>query len=357
MLRSALLFAIPIAGLSVRSGLTDVKNLIFFGDSYTDEGRLAWFQSHNGSAPPAGTVIPVSNFSSSGSYVWPHFAAETLGAERYNYAVSGAVCSNELVSRYLESIDAPFPSVLEYEVPAFAADLAASTNGSSGGGSKRMFADRPTAADSVYALWIGTNDLGVDAYLTDSQRPGATLTDFAECIWAVFDGLYATGARRLVLLNQAPLDRAPAYASPEAGGAGNNQYWADKTAHNTTEYAQKMREYTAAVNALFDYGAPFQLIVRRRWPGASVRVLDVHALMEEIIAEPETYLDAPADVSASYHSCPADASGELACTDSDKDLTSFLWYDELHPAVRTDEIIAEEFVKLLNGTSTYGSYY
>ena len=34
------------------------SSLIAFGDSYTDENRLSYFVSHNGSAPPVGTVLP-----------------------------------------------------------------------------------------------------------------------------------------------------------------------------------------------------------------------------------------------------------------------------------------------------------
>ena len=34
------------------------SSLVTFGDSYTDENRLGYFGSHNGSAPPPGTLLP-----------------------------------------------------------------------------------------------------------------------------------------------------------------------------------------------------------------------------------------------------------------------------------------------------------
>lgn len=40
-------------------GLKDFKTLVAFGDSYTDESRLDYFSSHNGSAPPVGWIDPV----------------------------------------------------------------------------------------------------------------------------------------------------------------------------------------------------------------------------------------------------------------------------------------------------------
>lgn len=35
------------------------KTLVTFGDSYTDENRLGYFISHDGSAPPVGTDLGV----------------------------------------------------------------------------------------------------------------------------------------------------------------------------------------------------------------------------------------------------------------------------------------------------------
>ena len=40
-------------------GLTSFKSLVAFGDSYTDQSRLSYFASHNGSEPPVGRIAPV----------------------------------------------------------------------------------------------------------------------------------------------------------------------------------------------------------------------------------------------------------------------------------------------------------
>lgn len=39
--------------------LKSFKTLVTFGDSYTDESRLNYFASHNGSAPPVGWIDPI----------------------------------------------------------------------------------------------------------------------------------------------------------------------------------------------------------------------------------------------------------------------------------------------------------
>ena len=38
--------------------LKNFTSFVAFGDSYTDESRLGYFASHNGSAPPIGWVEP-----------------------------------------------------------------------------------------------------------------------------------------------------------------------------------------------------------------------------------------------------------------------------------------------------------
>lgn len=85
-------------------------SLITFGDSYTDENRLNYFASHNGSAPPPGTYLPEGQNTASGGKTWPRFVVQYTGHDTangswepqldlYDYAVSGAVCSNNISPR------------------------------------------------------------------------------------------------------------------------------------------------------------------------------------------------------------------------------------------------------------------
>ncbi|KAI0162135.1 carbohydrate esterase family 16 protein [Xylariaceae sp. FL1272] len=338
---------------SINNG-TSVKNLFVFGDSYSDEGQLSYITSHNNSGPPPGTVIPTSNFTASGGYTWPYFASKKLGAKTYNYAVSGAVCSNEIVSRYLSSIDADFPSVKEYEVPTFQADVEYARNTPN----TTFFRDR-TADNSVYALYVGTNDLGEGGFLRDQQIQGKVITDYIECIWTVFDSLYSSGGRRFVLFQTAPLETSPLYKAQENGGSGNVNYWANKTSYNETEYENKILEYTTTINTVFNYGAPFELLVKRRWPGASVMIFDVHQIILDIYHTPDQYLDAPANATGYYYHCPVDSNGDSTgpCTVSDNPLSSFLWYDSLHPSERAAEIIASKLAQALRGDVEYATTY
>lgn len=146
------------------------------------------------------------------------------GAQLYNYAVSGAVCDNKIIYRYLEDLKAPFPDVV-YEIDSFVADanyVNATTN------SNTLYTDRQSD-NTVYSMWIGTNDLGAGAFLTDSSLNGTTIPNYVDCVFEKFDTLYKNGARYFVLMNTAPLQLSPVYGMPDAGGQNTSfTYWPDK---------------------------------------------------------------------------------------------------------------------------------
>lgn len=105
--------------------VANFQSLITFGDSYTDESRLGWFINHNGSAPPAGTLLPESFSTAGGGRTWPRYVVQYTGSSGsegqwkpqltlYDYAVSGAVCSNNITPRYAPSFW-PHTSTLNYQ--------------------------------------------------------------------------------------------------------------------------------------------------------------------------------------------------------------------------------------------------
>lgn len=129
------------------------KNLVVFGDSYSDESRLSFFQNHGGSPPPPGLLLPPSNNTASGGFTWDRLVANSTGAELFDYAVSGAVISNQLTPRFLSSINGDFPGVLDYEIPAFLADIAFVNEST---GTNTLYTDRKSD-NTVYAL-VSRND-------------------------------------------------------------------------------------------------------------------------------------------------------------------------------------------------------
>ncbi|KUI63757.1 GDSL esterase/lipase EXL6 [Cytospora mali] len=320
------------------------ENFVTFGDSYTDNGRLSYYAENDDKPPPAGVLQQQLNVTASGGYAWGQFVQQYTGVAYFDYAVSGATCSNEIISRYLAAIDELFPSVVDDELPSFVADVQV----------QALYSNR-TSENTVYALWIGTNDLGYGAFSTDSQAPGTNITTYIDCIWSVFDAIYSTGGRRFVLLNNAPLQLTPLYASQSNGGIGSSRYWVNKTLYNETEYEYKILEYTQLVNRLFDYGVPFELLVKARWPGATFDIFDVHSLLTDIYENPSAYLDEPVNVTGYFRHC--DPLNTSDCVDEPNSLDTFLWFDELHPSNKTDTTIAREFIGVVAGNSSYGTHY
>jgi hypothetical protein len=185
--------------------------------------------------------------------------------------VSGAACSNNITNRFFSPIDAPFPSVLEYEVPAYIEDskhVAASGD---------KFLHIPPH-ETVYSIWIGTNDLGNYAFITDSQVANKTILDYIACVYSALDKVYENGGRFFVLMNVAPLQLAPLYATPEHHGVGPNHYWPDK-ATNLTEISYRMWEQVVNVNNAFKYQTPFELLIRNRYPGSKFAIMDLFGLV------------------------------------------------------------------------------
>ncbi|PYH95491.1 GDSL lipase/acylhydrolase family protein [Aspergillus ellipticus CBS 707.79] len=333
--------------LAGRWGPTSFRNLVTFGDSYTDDTRINYFYNHNGSAPPVGWVEPIANVSSSGGYIWGEYVAQYASlTHRYNYAVSGASCSNKITPRTASATVGDYPSVLEYEVPAFIADNKYHLP------SGQKFLEIPPE-ESIFSIWIGTNDLGNNAFLTDSQVENKTIPDYIDCVYSALDGVYKTeAAKYFVIMNIVPLQLAPLYATPENGGVGPNDYWPDKPS-NITEISYRMWEQVATVNDVYDYRTPYELLVAKRYPGAKFAVMDMYGLISEIYNNPSEYLDAPANVTGYDYHCTINA------TDCENlpDLQSYLWFDQLHPSVRTDQIIAREFIKVVHGESRFATYW
>lgn len=76
MLNIVALFAASVATLAAATSynstspswdLAKFESLVVFGDSYSDDSRLSYFESHNGSAPPVGWVDPAVSLLNIGS--------------------------------------------------------------------------------------------------------------------------------------------------------------------------------------------------------------------------------------------------------------------------------------------------
>lgn len=137
-----------------------ISRLVVFGDSYSvqnvGDGRLQW----------------------------PDWVAgrQYANVELFDFAQSGATCSQALTPRI-------FPAIMEDELPLY---TTMQKNGS---------LPKLQAQNTLFAAWIGTNDVGAGCLLTGDQTQGVTLVDTTQCVAQWMQKVYALGGRNFLFLN------------------------------------------------------------------------------------------------------------------------------------------------------------
>ncbi|KAL0580634.1 RuvB ATP-dependent DNA helicase pontin [Marasmius crinis-equi] len=287
-----------VSGVGIAPG--QIKNFVTFGDSYTDV------------------------FSSNGGTAWPVYAAGYANVSLFPFAKSGATCSNNLTFR-------PFPPLFESQLPLYFTEK---DNGT-------LTLD---PEETVYTLWIGTNDVGANALITG--QPNASIVDVAACMVNWVKVLYDSGARNFIFQNMIPLEQVPVY-SP---GAYPDRFWFAQ--RNTTEWSVFMKELVLSGNALT------RLMLEALVPtleGSHLAIFDSHSLFEDMIDNPAVYLNGtvPLNITGAVQSCvyelnnPNDPNCTVVPPGPERD--SYLWFDELHPSEQADRIVAREVAQAISG--------
>ncbi|KAF8066944.1 GDSL lipase/esterase [Lyophyllum atratum] len=285
-----------------------IKNLVTFGDSYTD-------------------VVNVGD----GGVAWPVYASGYAKVSLFPFARSGATCSNNITFR-------PFPSLFESQLPLY---LTEKDNGSL----------KLNPRETIYTLWIGTNDVGVNSLISGGNK--ASIVDVATCMVNWVKTLYATGARNFLFQNMIPLQNVPLY-SPNAYP---DRFWTGP--RNTTEWSVFMTELVLSGNALTKL---MLQALAPTLPGAHIGLFDSHGLFADMFANPAMYLNgtAPLNVTGAINSCVFEIGGTVgSCTTVTGSAArdSYLWFDELHPSEQADRIVAREVAKVIEGgKSTWGTW-
>ncbi|KAG2754216.1 carbohydrate esterase family 16 protein [Suillus brevipes Sb2] len=281
-----------------------IKNFVTFGDSYTDS-----------------SYYPTAD----GGYAWPTWAAMYGGLNLYGFARSGATCSNLLTYR-------PFPPIMGWQLPAY---LNETRNGTL----------ELNPNETIYTIWIGTNDLGANALLTGSDAPDTSIVQVRQCTVDVLKMLYESGARNFIMQNILPLDLTILYSNYSYP----NRYW--DLERNTTGWNVYMKELVRAGNEITSL--MLEALVPTL-PDAHIASFDSYGLFTDMYNNPQNYFNgtAPYNVTGCINSCVHTMNSTAAptCTVANgTDADSFLWYDELHPSQQSDRIVAREMTAVMMG--------
>jgi hypothetical protein len=280
MLLASLICAIAASGVQavgVRPG--QIKNLVTFGDSYTDV--VATGASTIPSLYPHLYGRGTDRSEGDQGTAWPVYAAGYSKTALHPFARSGATCSNNITFR-------PFPPVFGSQLPLYFMET--------GNGSLQL-----PPEETIYTLWIGTNDVGANSLVTGSNN--ASIVDVVGCMVDWVRVLYASGARNFIMQNvrslpflafrvvlNPPLQMIPLELTIlYSANSYPNRFWAIE--RNTTDWSVLMKEMVLSGNMLTKL---MLQALAPTLPGSHIAIFDSHSLIQDMFDHPALYLNGTA---------------------------------------------------------------
>ncbi|KAK1714053.1 hypothetical protein BDP67DRAFT_544031 [Colletotrichum lupini] len=174
-------------------GFANVKHAFVFGDSYSQTGFNTSLEAPNPANPLGNPSYP--GWTSCNGPNWVDYLTVKHNASllyTYNLAYGGATVDADLVKPYADTVLTLKDQVQTLFSNAYAAKTAPAWTG----------------ADSVFAFWIGVNDIG-NSYWNGADATSALNTKIVDVYQGLARELYEAGARNFVWLTTPPVDRTP----------------------------------------------------------------------------------------------------------------------------------------------------
>ncbi|USP81464.1 carbohydrate esterase family 16 protein [Curvularia clavata] len=307
-------FAAPQAQRSSWSGWKNVRHLFVFGDSYTQTGFNV-----NGTQPSPSNPLgnpPYPGWTSSNGPNWVGFLTTTYNASTlltYNMAYGGATVDSALVTPYAPTVISMKNQVQTQFLPTY--------------GSHPDFAPW-TSSSSLFAFFIGINDVGNSWWLNNS-----TLYD---AIFSVYEqqltDIYATGARNFLFLNVPPVNLAPLTLNQDDGG-----YAVENEGKAIVDWNKRVANMVAGF--------------RKKHTGTTMFVYDTWSLYNSVIKNPASYQQTAGLKNVTGY-CKAYMNGTPTWYIKDPSceypVNEYLWLNELHPTFPINNATAASIVKMLS---------
>ena len=151
-------------------------------------------------------------------------------------------------------------------------------------------------------LFVGTNDIGINNFVTNDQRADVSLADVADCQLDTLRALHALGVRRFVLNSLIPLHLTGLYADSDR----RTIYY--PAPHNGTAWHRSMFNLVHSLNRIVRDGVR---ALDAEWRAAgegegSVQWFDTYVLFKEMYDNPAWFFNGsiPANVTGHCHQCP-----------------------------------------------------
>ncbi|KAH7871633.1 GDSL lipase/esterase [Lentinula edodes] len=331
---AGIILALVLNDVSV--ALARITDVVLFGDSYTDQSRQ--HSISNGTYPGKDyqEVFPPNDTAADGGVQWPWYLGLYGNYTIWNYAVGGAVCSNNLTPLYGE------PDVSSGQQAWFIQDHIDAGNASQ----QKLLLD---PSSFVVVQFIGTNDVGIGSFLTADQAANVSLPDVVDCQLDSIRTMHLLGARNFILNSLIPLQLTGLYSNSSAPTI----YYPE--VHDGDAWNKGMYNLVHSLNRMLSDGIN---VLNAEWAGdGRVEWFNTYEFFEKMYNNPTQYFNGsiPANVTGHCHQCPDPDDytkcGIGDCTLAERD--SYMWWDELHPSEQTGRNLAAEILKKIEGNSQY----
>ncbi|TFK46654.1 hypothetical protein OE88DRAFT_1714903 [Heliocybe sulcata] len=287
------------------------KYFFVFGDSYTTDG-------YNVSA---GINSGDPGYTSSNGPNWVEFLSNTYNVTNtttYNLAYGGATIDSALVQPYLPTVLSIVDQVSEFN---------------------EYLASKPTEApwnssDSLFAVWIGINDVGNSWAWTNISQP-EFYTVLMNRLFGQVEELYSSGARSFLFLTVPPTNRAPLFIE------------------------QGINATIAVQSAIADYNAQLVSYVRQFQANHTdldqVTIFDTQPVFNTLLDAAETFgfFNSTGYCAAYENGTPARTTQVEGCAP----VSTYFWLNTLHPVFTIHDILAKAISTALSTNMYTGIAY
>ncbi|KAL6702900.1 hypothetical protein ACN47E_000801 [Coniothyrium glycines] len=303
----------PSKSSSSWSGWKNVKQFFVFGDSYTQTGFDVNGTQPNAANPLGNPAYP--GYTSSNGPNWAGFLTTTYNASKiltYNMAYGGATVDSALVAPYQPTVLSLKDQVTKEFLPRYGSHPA----------------DAPwTSASSLFAFFIGINDVGNSWWLGNNTLYDAIFSEYAQLL----DSVYSTGARNFLFLSTPPVNLAPLTLNQDDGG-----YAKEAEGKVILDWNSRLKNMTATFAA--------------KHKGVKVFVHDTYGVFNKIIQNPKAYPQTAGLKNVTGY-CEAYQNGTPTWYTKDPScahaVNEYLWLNSLHPTFPAHNATAASIAKLL----------
>ncbi|KAF2733422.1 hypothetical protein EJ04DRAFT_495218 [Polyplosphaeria fusca] len=298
------------------SGWKSTEYLFVFGDSYTQTGFNITGTQPSPSNPMGNPPYP--GWTSSNGPNWVDFLTFTYNEsliQTYNLAYGGATVDSALVAPYKPTVLSMKNQIEDQFLPTYGAHSASTPW---------------TSKNSLFAFWIGINDVGNSWWLKNSTLIDAIFAEYS----SLLDQLYLTGARNYLFLTVPPVNLAPLTLQ-------NGNYSIENEGLAIEDWNGRVKKMSEEFGARHNESTTF--------------VHDTWSVFSKALKDPKAFSQT-SEIKNTTSWCKAYENGTPTWYTLDESckypVNEWFWLNNLHPTFPINNATAASIVEYLNSATT-----